>query len=66
MYIANLIIQLGFWISWLLVPIIYEFIPAVVGFFSLLMAKRHLKNIILLILYLIVLSLLKIQAIQNT
>ena len=45
MYIANLIIQLGFWISWLLVPIIYEFIPAVVGFFSLLMAKRHLKNI---------------------
>ena len=45
MYIANLLIQLGFWISWLLVPIIYEFIPAVVGFFSLLMAKRHLKNI---------------------
>lgn len=45
MYIAGLIIQLGFWISWLLVPIIYEFIPAVVGYFSLLMVKRHMQNI---------------------
>lgn len=45
MHITTLIIQLGFWISWLLVPIIYEFIPAVVSFFSLLLAKRHIKNV---------------------
>lgn len=45
MDIATLIIQLGFWISWLLVPIIYELIPAIVSFFSLLVAKRHLKNV---------------------
>lgn len=45
MYIAGLIIQLGFWISWLLVPIIYEFIPAIVGYFSLLMVKRHMRNV---------------------
>lgn len=45
MEIVSLIIQLGFWISWLLVPIIYEFIPAIVGYFSLLMLKRHMRTI---------------------
>ncbi|KRL87578.1 TIGR03111 family XrtG-associated glycosyltransferase [Lactobacillus kalixensis] len=45
MYIANLIIQLGFWITWLLIPIIYELIPAIIGFFSLQVAKQHFKKL---------------------
>lgn len=45
MYITNLIIQSGFWITWLLIPIIYELIPAIIGFFSLQVAKQHFKHL---------------------
>ena len=35
MTLASMTIQLGFWISWMLIPIIYEFLPALYSFFSL-------------------------------
>lgn len=35
-------VKLGFWISWLLLPLIYEFIPALYGFITLGIAGRRL------------------------
>lgn len=45
MQVTSLVIQLGFWISWLIIPIFYELFPAIVGYFSLTKVKKHLKTI---------------------
>ena len=42
MYLTGTIIQLGFWIFWLLIPLIYEFIPALYGFVILNIAGHRL------------------------
>lgn len=39
---AGIIIQIGFWISWMLIPIIYELIPALYGFVTLALAGKRL------------------------
>ncbi|MGM9892534.1 TIGR03111 family XrtG-associated glycosyltransferase [Limosilactobacillus sp.] len=40
---TELLIQLGFWLSWMLIPIIYELFPALFSFMSLRRATHHLK-----------------------
>lgn len=44
MTLTGMIIQAGFWMSWLLIPIIYEFIPAVYGFITLIIAGKRLNK----------------------
>lgn len=38
-----LVVQLGFWLAWLLIPLIYEFIPALFGFVTLRHASKKLR-----------------------
>ena len=45
MFLSGMIIELGFWISWLLLPLIYEFLPALYGFITLGIAGRKLKGL---------------------
>ena len=37
---SELIIQLGFWLTWLIVPIVYELIPTIYGLLRLALAKQ--------------------------
>lgn len=47
MDITELIIEIGFWISWLLIPIVYELVPALKSLISLSFYKFHSKRKIL-------------------
>lgn len=44
MFLSGMIIELGFWISWLLLPLVYEFIPALYGFITLGIVGRKLEK----------------------
>lgn len=44
MNLTNFVTQVGFWASWLLIPLIFEFIPAMYGFFTLQLESRKLKR----------------------
>ena len=37
---GELIIQLGFWLTWLIVPVVYELIPTVFGLLRLAFMER--------------------------
>lgn len=39
------LIEVSFWLSWLIVPIIFELLPACYSFITLLMANSHFKNL---------------------
>ncbi|MBU9695796.1 TIGR03111 family XrtG-associated glycosyltransferase [Limosilactobacillus portuensis] len=45
MFLSGIIVELGFWISWLLLPLIYEFLPALYGFITLGIAGRKLGKL---------------------
>jgi putative glycosyltransferase (exosortase G-associated) len=37
---GELIVQLGFWLTWLIIPIVYELVPTVIGLIRLAFTKR--------------------------
>lgn len=37
---SEIIVQLGFWLSWLVIPLVYEVIPAIGSFLTLRFAVR--------------------------
>ena len=41
---SELIIQLGFWLTWLIVPVVYELFPTVVGLLRLAFSKQRTEK----------------------
>jgi len=44
-YLYATVSQMGFWITWLLIPIVVEFFPAFINFFKLLFLSREVAKV---------------------